>query len=69
MNTMRTPKELDELPDGTTIEILDKRGSRRVKRAGNWIDLDKPVGTTWNVYVYVNTRRYGARIIERGINQ
>ncbi|WP_432006339.1 hypothetical protein [Streptomyces parvus] len=61
-----TIRELDELPDGTAIEILDKRGSWRIKCAGDWVDLDKPVDTTWNVWTYVNTRRWGARVIARG---
>ncbi len=62
-NIITTIRELDELPDGTAVEILDKRGSWVIKLLGDWVDLDKPVGTTWNVYTYVNTRRYGVRVI------
>ncbi|MFF7252419.1 hypothetical protein [Streptomyces microflavus] len=58
--------DLDALPVGSAIEILDKRGSvRRKDAAGNWTDAAKPAGTTWNTWTYVNTRRYGARVIER----
>ncbi|MEU5446914.1 hypothetical protein [Streptomyces californicus] len=58
--------DLDALPAGSAIEILDKRGSiRRKDAAGNWTDAAKPAGTTWNTWTYVNTRRYGARVIER----
>ncbi|MFJ7414669.1 hypothetical protein ACIQWZ_28295 [Streptomyces sp. NPDC098077] len=58
--------ELDALPPGSIVEILDKRGSLRHKdSAGNWTDAAKPAGTTWNTWTYVNTRRYGARVIER----
>ncbi|WP_406409631.1 hypothetical protein OG923_12495 [Streptomyces halstedii] len=58
--------ELDALPPGSTVEILDKRGSLRHKdAAGDWTDAAKPAGTTWNTWTYVNTRRYGARVIER----
>ncbi|MFE9925173.1 hypothetical protein ACFYQA_27440 [Streptomyces sp. NPDC005774] len=64
MTDVSTIRELDALPDGTAVEILDKRGSWVVKLLGDWVDLAKPVGTTWNVYTYVNTRRYGARVIE-----
>lgn len=64
-----TIRELDELPHGTAIEILDRRGSWVIKLFGDWVDLDKPVGTTQNVYTYVNTRRYGARVIGRGTDQ
>ncbi|WP_329289503.1 hypothetical protein [Streptomyces pseudovenezuelae] len=59
-----TIRELDELPDGTAIEILDRRGSWVIKLFGDWVDLNKPAGTTQNVYTYVNTRRYGARVME-----
>ncbi|QWQ42127.1 hypothetical protein KME66_14740 [Streptomyces sp. YPW6] len=58
--------DLDALPAGSAIEILDKRGSvRRKDAAGDWTDAAKPAGTTWNTWTYVNTRRYGARVIER----
>jgi hypothetical protein len=64
--TLTRPSELDELPDGTTIEILDRRGSLRTKRDGHWRDASKAPESTWNVYAYVNARRWGARVIERG---
>ncbi|MGW7434693.1 hypothetical protein [Streptomyces sp. NPDC054849] len=58
--------DLDSLPPGSSVEILDKRGSVRIKnQAGHWTDPAKAAGTTWNVWTYVNTRRYGARVIER----
>ncbi|MEU0674504.1 hypothetical protein ABZ330_16725 [Streptomyces sp. NPDC006172] len=69
MDNIKSIQELDELPDGSVIELLDKRGSRRVKRGGHWRDLAKAPDTTWNVNTYVNTRRYGARVIERGTPQ
>lgn len=67
--TVRTIRELDELPDGSAVEILDKRGSWVIKLLGDWVDLNKPVGTTQNVYTYVNTRRYGARVIGEDTEQ
>jgi len=57
-------KGLDELPDGTRVEILDKRGTTRVKRDGDWFADDKTAPQ--NVFTYVNTRRYGARVIREG---
>lgn len=69
MDTIRSIRELDELPDGTVIELLDKRGSTRVKRDGHWRDPAKAPDTTWNVNTYVNTRRYGARVTEGGSEQ
>ncbi|MGW0861266.1 hypothetical protein [Streptomyces sp. NPDC002611] len=65
-SVIETIHELDGLPDGSVVELLDKRGSTRVKREGHWRDLTKAPDTTWNVNTYVNTRRYGARVIERG---
>ncbi|ATI18763.1 hypothetical protein SEA_DAUDAU_62 [Streptomyces phage Daudau] len=64
MCKLNTIKELDALPDGTEIELLDKRGTRLHKEAGHWRSREK--AATQNVYTYVNTRRYGARVIERG---
>ncbi|QPB09663.1 hypothetical protein CPT_Spernnie_059 [Streptomyces phage Spernnie] len=58
--TVSTPRELDALPDGTEIELLDKRGTRRVKVGGHWRAEGR--AATQNVYVYVNARRYGAVI-------
>ncbi|MCX5236204.1 hypothetical protein OG824_13430 [Streptomyces prunicolor] len=69
MDNITAPRELDELPDGSVVELLDKRGSQRVKREGHWRDPNKAPDTTWNVNTYVNTRRYGARVIERGPQQ
>ncbi|MFG2923920.1 hypothetical protein ACGFYA_20765 [Streptomyces sp. NPDC048305] len=57
-------RELDELPDGTVIELLDRRGTVRFKRDGHWYAGDKIL--TQNTYTYVNTRRWGARVIEKG---
>ncbi|MGW1040007.1 hypothetical protein [Streptomyces sp. NPDC002547] len=57
-------KELDALPDGTLIEILDRRGTTRFKRDGDWFAVDK--AAPQNVFTYVNTRRYGARVIREG---
>ncbi|WP_063886160.1 MULTISPECIES: hypothetical protein [unclassified Streptomyces] len=67
MTKVKRIADLDTLPAGSIIEILDKRGSvRRKDTAGNWTDAAaKPTGTTWNTWTYVNTRRYGARVIER----
>ncbi|MEU9605422.1 hypothetical protein [Streptomyces sp. NPDC048057] len=62
--SVTTIRELDGLPDGSVIELLDKRGSIRFKRSGHWHAADK--SRTQNVYTYVNTRRWGARVVERG---
>lgn len=62
-----TPRELDELPDGTEIEIFDRRGTRLFKADGHWRSRQKTA--TQNVYAYVNTRRWGARVIERNTDQ
>lgn len=59
--------ELDALPDGTEIEIQDRRGTRLFKEAGHWRSRQKTA--TQNVYTYVNTRRWGARVIERSTDQ
>jgi hypothetical protein len=67
LNRVGKIRELDELPDGTEIELLDKRQTRLHKEAGDWRSLDK--AATQNVFTYVNTRRYGARLIERGTEQ
>ena len=69
MDSVKTIRELDELPDDSVVELLDRRGTRRVKLGGHWRDLTKAPDTTWNVNTYVNTRRYGARVIERGPQQ
>jgi hypothetical protein len=58
---LNTIKELDGLPDGAEIELLDKRETRLYKAAGHWRRRDKTA--TQNTYAYVNTRRYGARVI------
>ncbi|MCY0933665.1 hypothetical protein [Streptomyces sp. H34-S4] len=65
--TIRTIRELDELPEGTEIEILDNQGTRRLKVGGRWRWAIKRPGSTWNVNTYVNVRRWGVRVIERGI--
>jgi hypothetical protein len=65
LDNIEAIRELDELPNGSVIELLDKRGTRRHKAAGHWRDATKHPDTTWNVNTYVNTRRYGARVIER----
>ncbi|MEV5330822.1 hypothetical protein [Streptomyces werraensis] len=62
--SITTIRELDELPDGTVIEIQDRRGTLRFKWGSDWYATDKTL--TQNVYTYVNTRRWGARVIERG---
>ncbi|WP_432078699.1 hypothetical protein [Streptomyces sp. YPW6] len=70
MTVVERIADLDSLPPGSGVEILDKRGSVRTKsQAGDWTDADKPAGTTWNVWTYVNTRRYGARVIKRRAEQ
>lgn len=70
MTVIERITQLDALPAGSAVEILDKRGSVRIKnQAGDWIDSSKPADTTWNVWTYVNTRRYGARVIKRGITE
>lgn len=65
--SITTIRELDELPDGAVIEIQDKRGTLRFKRYGDWYAADKTL--TQNTYTYVNTRRWGARVIEGGTEQ
>jgi hypothetical protein len=67
LNRIGKISELDALPDGTEIELLDKRQTRLHKEAGDWRSHHKTL--TQNVYAYVNTRRYGARVIERGTEQ
>lgn len=69
MDSVKTIRELDELPDGSVVELLDKRGTLRVKREGHWRDLTKAPDTTWNVNTYVNIRRWGARVIKGGTEQ
>ncbi len=66
MNITR-PGELDDLPDGTVIEIQDRRGTRLHKEAGHWRSPHK--AATQNVFTYVNARRWGARVIERSTQQ
>ncbi|MFJ3775257.1 hypothetical protein ACIPX0_26550 [Streptomyces sp. NPDC090075] len=63
MDCVATIRGLDELPDGTVIELLDMRETRLHKEAGHWRSRGK--AATQNTYAYVNTRRYGARVIER----
>ncbi|MET8111216.1 hypothetical protein [Streptomyces prasinus] len=63
MTDVSTIRDLDALPDGTTVEILNKRGTCLFKEAGDWRSRDKTA--TQNVFTYVNTRRWGARVIER----
>jgi hypothetical protein len=62
--TIRTIRELDELPDGTEIVIQDKRDTPLFKRGGHWYSPSKTA--TQNMIAYVNTRRWGVRVIERG---
>ncbi|AUG87248.1 hypothetical protein KGG77_gp20 [Streptomyces phage Omar] len=62
-------RELDELPDGTEIELQDKRGTRRRKVDGHWRWPGKDETSTWDLNTYVNTRRYGARVVQRGATQ
>jgi hypothetical protein len=62
--TIRTIRELDELPDGTEIEIQDKRDTPLFKRGGDWYSPSKTA--TQNMIAYVNARRWGVRVIERG---
>lgn len=64
MCKLNSIKELDGLPDGTVIEIQDRRGTIRFKQDGHWYAGDKTL--TQNTYTYVNTRRWGARVIQRG---
>lgn len=61
---IRTIRELDELPDGTKIELLDLRDTPMFKRGGDWYSPDKEA--TRNMIAYVNVRRWGVRIVERG---
>lgn len=65
--TIRRIAELDELPDGTTIEIQDKRDTPLFKRDGNWYSPSKTA--TQNMIAYVNVRRWGVRVTERGTEQ
>ncbi|AXQ61118.1 hypothetical protein SEA_HANK144_65 [Streptomyces phage Hank144] len=67
MTEVRTIRELDELPDGTTIEIQDKRDTPLFKRDGNWYSPSKTA--TQNMIAYVNVRRWGVAVIERGPEQ
>ncbi|AFO10927.1 hypothetical protein ELB20_61 [Streptomyces phage phiELB20] len=62
--SIRTIRELDELPDGTEIVIEDKRDTPLFKRGGDWYSPSK--AATQNMIAYVNTRRWGVRVIERG---
>ncbi|MFD7259354.1 hypothetical protein [Streptomyces sp. NPDC059874] len=62
--TIRTIRELDELPDGTEIEIQDKRDTPLFKRGGDWCSPSKVA--TQNMIAYVNVRRWGVRVIEKG---
>lgn len=61
MSIVGTIRELDGLPDGVEIELLDKRETRLYKEADHWRSRDKTA--TQNTFTYVNTRRYGARVI------
>lgn len=66
--TLTTIRELDELPEGTTIELLDRRGSRLRKVGGHWRWAEKAPDSTWNMIAYVNVRRWGARVLtEEGV--
>ncbi|MGW3323915.1 hypothetical protein [Streptomyces virginiae] len=65
--TIRTIRELDALPDGTEIEIQDMRDTPLFKRGGDWHSPNKVA--TQNMIAYVNVRRWGVRIIERGIEK
>lgn len=65
--SITTIRELDELPDGTVIEIQDRRDTRLFKAGGHWRSRQKTA--TQNVYAYVNTRRWGARVVERSTEQ
>lgn len=65
--TIRRIAELDELPDGTTIEIQDKRDTPLFKQDGNWYSPSKTA--TQNMIAYVNVRRWGVRVTERGTEQ
>lgn len=65
--TIRTIAGIDEPPDGTYIAIQDKRDTPLFKRGGDWYGPNKYA--TQNMFVYVNTRRWGARVIERGIEK
>lgn len=62
-----TPRELDELPDGTVVEVQDGRETRLYKESGHWRNSKK--AATQNVYTYVNARRYGVRIVKKGTQQ
>ncbi|MEU8621392.1 hypothetical protein [Streptomyces sp. NPDC048623] len=63
MTAIKRIAELDALPDGTVVVGLDPQATVVHKRAGHWIDLCKPSGTTWNVRTYVMARRYGVRAV------
>ncbi|MGW4158728.1 hypothetical protein [Streptomyces sp. NPDC004788] len=63
MTVIKRIAELDALPDGTVAVGLDPQATVVHKRAGQWIDLCKPPGTTWNVRTYVMARRYGVRAV------
>lgn len=67
LSRVDTIEELDGLPDGAEIELLDKRETRLHKAAGHWRSRDK--AATQNTFAYVNTRRYGARVIREEIGQ
>ncbi|WDS51777.1 hypothetical protein SEA_TRIUMPH_63 [Streptomyces phage Triumph] len=67
MTDVRTIRELDELPDGTEIAIQDKRDTPLFKRGGDWYSPTKTA--TQNMIAYVNARRWGARVIQRGTEQ
>lgn len=67
LNSIRSIAKLDELPDGTEIAIQDKRDTPLTKRDGDWYSPSK--AATQNMIAYVNVRRWGARIIEKGIEQ
>jgi hypothetical protein len=54
--------ELDALPSGTVIVGLDPQATTVHKAGGDWIDLRKPPGTTWNLRTYVMVRRWGFRV-------
>lgn len=58
--TIRSLREVDELPDGTRIVIEDKRDTPLFKRDGDWYSPYRYA--TQNVFTYVNTRRWGVRV-------
>ncbi|MEU9057866.1 hypothetical protein AB0D13_02935 [Streptomyces sp. NPDC048430] len=63
MTVIRRIADLDELPEGTVVVGLDPQATVVIKGSGHWIDLSKPVGTTWNVRTYVTARRWGFRVV------